>query len=682
MSERPAIVGMSIEAFRGVSERIDLDLDAAVVLVIGPNGTGKTTVFDALQWLLIGSLDRLKPYRMRTNTEHIVSRYRLPGPAVVSADFVINGEAVSARRSGTYESSLLELTEAGGSPIRGSAAEGRLREIFVSGPALELEDILFSSTVLQQDVMRAVLEAKPHERYEHLVKMLGLEVLVEFSNATRERLAERRQVVRDAKEREATLRREAEVLQSEIARLENQQETAPSILQARNELEFAVAAASGSIRLISEQPLELSELSPLARELSNSARRLRELLGERQVSLATLRDSKDQQQLIQELREHLAFLEQRRESLRGEAERLSQEEQTERARVQTLTQLAALAAPLLTDICPVCLQSIDHDAVAERLHFQGNEAEGLLAVRKRLADNVRSTITAESELQRARQHLEAIQLTQERLNIAVARLGEIDEELDNVDSPSRTFRFERIAVEVGPSGYTELLASIEAILGPAANLAHALTLSGAREDLEQRRGRRYQIQQELENISEQVAESARREAEARTLNDASQAGAIAVTERRFASLRPLVGDIYRRLDPHPTFTELDFEQETFRGRGTTSPVVRDELQRMSVDPLLVFSSSQINSVALAYFLALGLAAGDRALPFLAMDDPIQSMDDINVLGFADVCRLIRTKRQLLISTHDRRFASLLERKLAPRGRGRKSTHCRIRRMEP
>jgi hypothetical protein len=42
------------------------------------------------------------------------------------------------------------------------------------------------------------------------------------------------------------------------------------------------------------------------------------------------------------------------------------------------------------------------------------------------------------------------------------------------------------------------------------------------------------------------------------------------------------------------------------------------------------------------------------------------MDDVNVLGFADLCRHVRRERQLFVSTHERRFALLLERKLAPR----------------
>jgi predicted ATPase len=63
---------------------------------------------------------------------------------------------------------------------------------------------------------------------------------------------------------------------------------------------------------------------------------------------------------------------------------------------------------------------------------------------------------------------------------------------------------------------------------------------------------------------------------------------------------------------------------------------------------------------------MSLSSGDRGLPFLLLDDPVQSMDDVNVLGFADLCRHLQSRRQLIVSTHERRFAGLLERKLAPR----------------
>ncbi len=97
-----------------------------------------------------------------------------------------------------------------------------------------------------------------------------------------------------------------------------------------------------------------------------------------------------------------------------------------------------------------------------------------------------------------------------------------------------------------------------------------------------------------------------------------------------------------------------------------SIVAKDPLTGNEEKPSLIFSSSQANIAALSYFLALGWTAGDAGVPFVLLDDPLQSMDDVNVLGFADLCRFIRLRRQLFLSTHERRFALLLRRKLAPR----------------
>jgi ABC-type lipoprotein export system ATPase subunit len=51
---------------------------------------------------------------------------------------------------------------------------------------------------------------------------------------------------------------------------------------------------------------------------------------------------------------------------------------------------------------------------------------------------------------------------------------------------------------------------------------------------------------------------------------------------------------------------------------------------------------------------------------VVLDDPLQSLDEVNALGFADFCRQLRRNRQVIVTTHDRRFGSLLARKLAPR----------------
>jgi wobble nucleotide-excising tRNase len=106
-----------------------------------------------------------------------------------------------------------------------------------------------------------------------------------------------------------------------------------------------------------------------------------------------------------------------------------------------------------------------------------------------------------------------------------------------------------------------------------------------------------------------------------------------------------------------------------RNRNQVVPRVRDLERGITANPLLVFSEGQLNVVALSYFLGMALNARDAALPFLALDDPLQALDVVSTLGFSDLCRQLRNHRQLLLTTHDRRFADVLVRKLGPRDAG-------------
>lgn len=79
----------------------------------------------------------------------------------------------------------------------------------------------------------------------------------------------------------------------------------------------------------------------------------------------------------------------------------------------------------------------------------------------------------------------------------------------------------------------------------------------------------------------------------------------------------------------------------------------------------VLSSSQMNVLAVCTFLSLNLGVSSPPLECAILDDPLQSLDDINLLGLIDLLRRTKDQRQLFVSTHDVRFGDLLARKLRP-----------------
>lgn len=57
------LTSLNVTHFRGISNPINFDLSAPLTLVFAPNGTGKTTMCEAAEWLLTGQVDRLKEGR-------------------------------------------------------------------------------------------------------------------------------------------------------------------------------------------------------------------------------------------------------------------------------------------------------------------------------------------------------------------------------------------------------------------------------------------------------------------------------------------------------------------------------------------------------------------------------------------------------------------------------------------
>src|ERR1035437_5843358 len=59
MEPEPVVIRwVSIQNFRGFRAERTIDLAASATIVSGSNGKGKTSFFDALQWLLLGSPGR------------------------------------------------------------------------------------------------------------------------------------------------------------------------------------------------------------------------------------------------------------------------------------------------------------------------------------------------------------------------------------------------------------------------------------------------------------------------------------------------------------------------------------------------------------------------------------------------------------------------------------------------
>ncbi|RLJ41454.1 exonuclease SbcC [Litoreibacter meonggei] len=83
-------------------------------------------------------------------------------------------------------------------------------------------------------------------------------------------------------------------------------------------------------------------------------------------------------------------------------------------------------------------------------------------------------------------------------------------------------------------------------------------------------------------------------------------------------------------------------------------------------PGAMLSAGNLNTAALTLFLALHLSVPQK-LPWLILDDPVQSMDDVHISNFAALLRTLSKEhnRQVMIAVHDRQLFEYLRLELSP-----------------
>ncbi len=83
-------------------------------------------------------------------------------------------------------------------------------------------------------------------------------------------------------------------------------------------------------------------------------------------------------------------------------------------------------------------------------------------------------------------------------------------------------------------------------------------------------------------------------------------------------------------------------------------------------PGAMLSAGNLNTAALTLFTALHLSVS-KVLPWLILDDPVQSMDDVHIAHFAALLRTLSKEhdRQVIIAVHDRQLFEYLRLELSP-----------------
>ncbi len=166
------LVSIKTAGIRGFNDETEIDLDGKLVIYYGPNGSGKTSIGEAIEWLFYGkTLKRVKGDEI--SKREYEGSYRNMHYSKATNPFVeaciVDGAGVqhSIRRElGTDETSALTVD---------GKTVADLRQFYIGN--------LYDRPLILQHTLQDFIFMRPKTRYEVLSAMLGLEPLIDFRNA-------------------------------------------------------------------------------------------------------------------------------------------------------------------------------------------------------------------------------------------------------------------------------------------------------------------------------------------------------------------------------------------------------------------------------------------------------------------------------------------------------------------
>lgn len=158
----------------------------------------------------------------------------------------------------------------------------------------------------------------------------------------------------------------------------------------------------------------------------------------------------------------------------------------------------------------------------------------------------------------------------------------------------------------------------------------------------------------------------RRRSVMRELSSEAEKARVQIVRRVFTnSLNRAWRDLFVRLAPEEPFVPVfRVPRANEKVAATLETMHRDG--KPGGPPGAMLSAGNVNTAALTLFLALNLSV-ERRLPWILLDDPVQSMDEVHIAQFSALLRTLATEhnRRVVIAVHDRALFDYLALELSP-----------------
>ena len=612
-----------IRGFRAFNAEYSFQFEEKMTLFVGANGTGKTSLCDAIQFGILGKLPQYKEIEEAKFQDMIINRNNSNKTVEVSLRFT-DGSFITREKTST---ALLKPTQ----EVKISKSE--------RVPTISYED--FRSTIyLRQEQIRRFIEADQKTKVQELSALLGVEAVIgvaegvkQFMEILQDIIKTKEQTFEDKKRRAMTREEQRKVISGLKEKIKEKWHLSEEELADKITVSHLVSV-NRKIRTTFNEICNRLKLDALLTEIKDDIASVGIFIQEFRTQkdnvhnkikdcMGAVRKYHDLKKMLEELGD--------KEIISKEINKIQKKIEENREKISNKGKYAKLIAcakdylkEAMLKNCPICGQPIDIKAILERLDkIEREETE---------------------EIQKLEKEIEDLKGREQSLQDKLNSIKELEEQLSKIKSE---YSVEENYLEM-ETKFLEMVKEfeqIEDLLNFRMKKQEANGLTGTEstpstEELE----RDHKELKDLKSLASLIE----------ILNDELQKRYSDFINQRLKELDPYIEDYVKILSPHPRFSNvrIRYENENYWLKGISK-------NGEEVYARALFSTAQLNETAIILLLAMANSAKHK-YDFIILDDPSQSLDSRGKERLAKLLAKVAESKQLIICTMDTEFANFIK----------------------
>lgn len=711
------ITHLEIEGFQGANTRLSIPFGQQSTLLVGRNGSGKTTILRAVEFALYGSVAEMQGSDFTARREEVSNCFHPIQEAWVRLSLSNDsGESLVVTRTKSASKKKTTIVSMVHNGVEVTQNQQQTIESIVGLSQVEYHLLSYLSQAKYQEL----LTLKPTEKSEAFDSLLNTKQLSDLSNSLTDLIKHYRKNMDDGRLTKA--RKELGTLKDKITEIDSELSEAqlslgqlfpdildPSVTFVHQRLTTLAPSLTIAGQTAGELIMETKRVrADIERQHGQSSpEQLQNLLQQLSLLQNHAEESSSQleqlyklfgQQSVLDAAGHLSSLLERKSSLEKQIAQVKLEQSNQNQFIDFLRRARSLLDSHPSVTCPLC-ESDTFDSAQTRIDLLNRindlEEQGGGDLQFRLDE-------LQGELQKVEEQVEKHQDLQKQVSRSYALFKTQFEGLktdllatESVQSLHSSLKDHSIPVapsEVGVSSLSQLVTLIlktllaererlqsqrntrDSHLDLLLELSRLEEILGHLSTIESLATQSHQLTGQKTALLQTIRQLEHRERSLQQVVDSlGQTQEIMVAaQQEFVSkqldtVNPSVEAIFQVLSPHPFWNELVITQKEAQRTGTTKNQYHFETRNPSAGGQSVnirgyFSQGQANSSVLA--LVMGIATGTvKPLNYLMVDDITQSLDGEATKNLAKVMRNLSEKIQVVVASSDERFVRALRKEL-------------------